>query len=59
MKREFLAFAAALSPAFLPGCTWSNEAVLVDHMGRMYYGIGRFDPRYQTGTVSLYDLSFQ
>jgi hypothetical protein len=53
MKPMHAVFIAVL-PALLLSCsTWSNEAVLVDRAGCIYYGTVRFDPQYQTGTITI------
>ena len=53
MKLGFFALAAVALPALLAGCKWSNETVLVDQKGNMYYGIVSFDSEYKTGTIAF------
>lgn len=42
-----------LITAVLTGCKVSNEAMLVDHDGHIYYGSVSFNAAYQTGSITF------
>jgi hypothetical protein len=53
VKLGFFTLAAIVLPALVAGCKWSNEAVLVDQEGRIYYGTVSFDSEYKTGAITF------